>query len=62
MNKNYCQHTFGAIANFVVSSRSRFARNIIFNRKYSVPKFATDAKRGNVGGKHSENSHKKQKI
>ena len=50
MNKNYCQHTFGAIANFVVSSRSRFARNIIFNRKYSVPKFATDAKRENVGG------------
>ena len=49
MNKNYCQHTFGAIANFVVSSRSRFARNIIFNRKYSVPKFATDAKRENVG-------------
>ena len=48
MNKNYCQHTFGAIANFVVSSRSRFARNIIFNRKYSVPKFATDAKRENV--------------
>jgi hypothetical protein len=27
--KNVCQHTFGAIANFVVSSRSRFARNII---------------------------------
>ena len=50
MNKNYCQHTFGAIANFVVSSRSRFARNIIFNRKYSVPKFATDAKRENVSG------------
>jgi hypothetical protein len=32
-NKNYCQHTFGAIANFAVNSRSRFARNIIFNRK-----------------------------
>ena len=31
--KNYCQHTFGAIANFVVNSRSRFAGNIIFNRK-----------------------------
>jgi hypothetical protein len=28
-NKNYCQHTFGAIANFVVNSRSRFARNFI---------------------------------
>ena len=30
---NGTQHTFGAIANFMVNSRSRFARNIIFNRK-----------------------------
>jgi len=28
-NKTCRQHTFGAIANFVVNSRSRFARNII---------------------------------
>ena len=32
-DKNVSQHTFGAIANFVVNSRSRFARNFIFNRK-----------------------------
>ena len=50
------QHTFGAIANFVVSSRLRFARNIIFNRKSSVPKLATDAKRGNVS-KHFRNEN-----
>ena len=60
MNKNYCQHTFGAIANFVVSSRSRFARNIIFNRKYSVPKFATDAKRENVICDYKPNLHKNE--
>ena len=33
MNKNYCQQAFGKIANFVVNSRLRFARIIIFNRK-----------------------------
>jgi hypothetical protein len=32
---------FLAIANFVVSSRLRFARIFIFNRKYKVPNFAT---------------------
>ena len=62
MNKNYCQHTFGAIANFVVSSRSRFARNIIFNRKYSVPKFATDAKRENVSGNFTKQNVEHKKI
>ena len=55
MNKNYCQHTFGAIANFVVSSRSRFARNIIFNRKYSVPKFATSQSRETLAASVAQN-------
>jgi riboflavin transporter FmnP len=32
---------FGKIANFVVHSRLHFARNFIFSRKQSVPKFAT---------------------
>ena len=32
----------------MVSSRSRFARIFIFNRKYKVPNFATDEKRRNV--------------
>jgi len=31
--KNYAQHTFCAIANFVKAGRFSFARNIIFNRK-----------------------------
>ncbi len=31
--KTICQQPFLAIANFVVSSRSRFARIFIFNRK-----------------------------
>ena len=39
------------IANFVVSSRLRFARIFIFNRKYKVPNFATDVKRRNVTSK-----------
>ena len=34
----------------MVSSRLRFARIFIFNRKYKVPKFATDEKRRNVSG------------
>ena len=38
-----------AIANFVVSSRLRFARIFIFNRKYKVPNFATDEKRRTLG-------------
>jgi hypothetical protein len=46
--KANAQQPFLAIANFVVSSRSRFARIFIFNGKYKVPKFATDEKRRNV--------------
>ena len=56
--KPICQHTFGAIANFVVNSRLRFARNIIFDRKQIVPKLATDAKRENVSGNHKKNLRK----
>ena len=37
------QQAFGKIANFVVNSRLLFARNFIFNRKYSVPNFAHHA-------------------
>tara|TARA_R110002126_G_scaffold106967_8_gene242192 strand:+ start:614 stop:715 length:102 start_codon:yes stop_codon:yes gene_type:complete len=33
MNKNAQQQPFGAIANFVVNSRLRFARFFIFNGK-----------------------------
>jgi hypothetical protein len=61
-------HTFGAIANFVVNSRSRFVRNFIFDRpeaasrtdeiKKSVPKFVTDAKRRNDGGNADENRNR----
>ena len=36
------------MANFVVSSRSRFARFFIFNRKKFVPKFATSCSRGTL--------------
>ena len=36
------------VATFVVRSRLRFAKIFIFNRKYKVPKFATDAKRNVV--------------
>ncbi|MGH2666113.1 MAG: tetratricopeptide repeat protein [Flavobacterium sp.] len=34
---------FGKIANFVVNSRLRFARNSIFNRKQLVPNFTTSS-------------------
>ena len=44
------QQPFLAIANFVVSSHSRFARFFIFNGKLKVPNIATDEKRGNFVG------------
>lgn len=46
----------------MVNSHSRFARNIILNRKYSLPKFATDAKRGNVGRYFTSESRKMTEI
>jgi hypothetical protein len=48
----------------VQNSRLSFARIIIFIRKYSVPKLATDAKRRNVGGNGAKTyptENKKQK-
>ena len=38
----------------MVNSRLYFAKNFIFDRKYIVPKFATDAKRGNVSTNFTE--------
>ncbi|WP_207615859.1 hypothetical protein, partial [Flavobacterium psychrophilum] len=44
-----CQQAFCKIANFVVKSRLRFARNSYFSRKFKVTKFATSQSAGTLG-------------
>jgi hypothetical protein len=45
--KNYCQQPFGKIANFVVNSRLRFARNIILveNKQFRTSQLLEAAER-----------------
>ena len=46
----------------MVNSFLRFARIFIFNGKYKVPNFATDAKRRNVSGNQSARNRKIRKM
>ena len=47
--EGFVQQRFCEIAKYVVKSRLSFARNIIFNRKYAVPKLATAQSVGTLG-------------